>query len=170
LTYKSIETILEERVGDGTLERFVPALDPDEALIREAYLSARTREYLRGTTNDGLSKDYLSRARANIKDYIIGVPIEDDGQTIKHLSHNYGDRSLSFIWEFKILMMPQSRIIGVFLAMDKMVLISPSLRQKLSAAQFRRRMEQTRDDWAGMFPGHKWMQTGVLADVVSNVI
>ena len=163
MTFKSIETILAE--VDGTaLHRFIPKLDPDEAIKRELYVTSRIHNFINGKHASKADRDYYARIRAALGDFVKGEPIDDDETVLKKL-HPKQDE----IWEFRVTFSPQSRLFGAFGGVDIFIALEPSFREKLAKEGFDGAMEKVRNGWAGLFGSKRRFAGSALAFCICNV-
>lgn len=163
MTFKSIETILEEADASGLLKRFLPAFDEDECEKRRLYISkdvySRLYEYPKA------QRDYWANVRASLGDYVKGEPIPEDDVFFKRLDPK-GDQSLYDIWEMRILHHPQSRLFGAFTEPNCFVSFTGRMRDD---CDFDKAMRIVRDRWYDLFGGHPRFRCWPLNKCITNL-
>ena len=162
MTFKSIETILEEAEASGVLKRFLPVFDGDQCEKRRLFISkdlySRLYEYPKAET------DYWAQVRASLGDYVKGGELPDDETFFKRLNPK-GDQSLFDIWEIRILLSPQSRLFGAWAGEDCFVAFTERLRNK---CRFDQGMRIVRDQWCALFGGRPRYRCWPLNQCMTN--
>lgn len=146
MTFKSIETILNESVQAGLIHPFVPVMDADEMVKRQLYITPKMKSYINGEHAQKSASEYYASVRASLGEFVKGEEVLDDQNYLKKLKPYHEN-----IWEIKITFKPQARLFGAFVGLDRFVALSAALRKDCDDGGFDKHRELVKTRWAEIF-------------------
>jgi len=144
---EAMAEMLEKLEEAESLQRFLPLLDPDQAERRRIYITPDIKTRL----------DRLPGVRSHLKRFVIGARIDDD-DFMSQLRPPEPD-----VWEFRIQLVPEHRVLGRFLLKDCFVALIVRDRQQFKVGKNKPRnhwwskaIEEVGAEWSRLFGDTPW--------------